>query len=139
MSIFKFLKQVLNEIQFRLKVGFWKYELKNLFIVLMNRDDEEFVGLSVGQGAAIIECRDIQNGNCLAKLLFKNNVIKVCERWGEDYIFAVGGNYEDASFLNVMAGSMDENDIVLKAEFWRTTFKPGPWQKYIKVLIKELL
>lgn len=129
MRLFKKLWSYIDAIQFRIVLGFWKSDLKKLFIVMMSRDDEEWVHLYATPTKTEFSKPLPYN--------IKNNVVQ--HRNHPYNIVGVGGNYEDGSNLNILYGDMTENEIVLMADHWKKIYISGPWQAVIKLLIQEVV
>lgn len=115
-------------------MGFWKSDLKRLFIKMMCRDDDDWTVLYQPKESGIIFLNDLNNSKFMHDARIKDTVVEYM-----GYLVGIGGMYEDASNMNILAGTRDKPEIVLLVDFWKLNYIDGPWKKYVKVLIKELL
>jgi len=129
--MFRWLIDHILGIPFRLKVGFWKCDLRRLYIKLVERDD----GIKDGELGIAGEVTEKVGLN---RVTFCNNVFRIGK-----FKLSVGGDYEDGKNLNVTVirspFNPKRNRIVLRADYYKKCFEPGVWQNIIKLMIREYL
>ena len=113
MTIFDKIKDILFQYKFRKRVGLSYKELQKIFIYCMGRDDDEYVKFK-------------------GDIYIKNNVIRF-----KDYYISVGGNYCDASDINVLAGVPGEQELVFEERKY-PDFIPGRWQDELGWFVEQI-